>query len=357
MRLLCCLGCCPRNKQGSYEGSDRKKTFHPVLRENPDKFDFSNGIAFGDAWPKCPGIRSLRPIREGTSHLHGLSDGSVGKTIPVYTKAGERNTVHSLERLRRTVQIQCEYSSMGLAVEGVKSACVSMKPADSEGISEGCMYVRYPLASGDLFEVCVSEKGISHLESMVEPARDLARALQVMHEDDVVHRDIKAENVLVYHTEDGTLCWKWADFDFSRDIRPDERPSSPVGTREYLPPERSGDKIGNPYDAKKNDVWAFGVLLYTVASKLAFNPAGELLCDDNYVHRMLAVFLNKYRGSAYREQSYILVDLLLRMLERDPEKRCSMDEVCAHPFFTRVSLDRESYHPTLQAWLEDGSRK
>jgi serine/threonine protein kinase len=237
------------------------------------------------------------------------------------------------------VQIQHAYASRGYAVCPVVDACVvkhvSVKPASEE--TPASMYVSFPRAKCDLYDVLSDKKRRVSLADAQPLLKGLAEALRQMHQDGVVHRDIKIENVLVYKEEDGSECWKWTDFEYSRSVAPGERPSSPVGTDEYVAPERKVLRFLPPkYDAQKSDVWAFGALLYMVAAKQPFNTENELRSGERYIHSILQQhILREHCGTESFKQSCILVDLLLRMLEINPEKRCSMDEVCAHPFFTQ----------------------
>lgn len=136
---------------------------------------------------------------------------------------------------------------------------------------------------GDLFEV------VSHNTRPMSPGlirrifAELVAAVRHLHENYVVHRDIKLENVLVnlpaeslqkitdWRTYDRAII-TLSDLGLSRRIP--EPPESPLlqtrcGSEDYAAPEIL---MGQPYDGRSTDGWALGVLLYAMMeSRLPFD--------------------------------------------------------------------------------------
>ena len=96
--------------------------------------------------------------------------------------------------------------------------------------------------------------------------------MKYLHELEVVHRDLKLENLLLdtHGTHSRAEHWsdtfsldnmKLCDFGFSKDVLKCKEYLSKTycGSRAYVSPEIL---LGLPYDAKKADVWAIGVILY-----------------------------------------------------------------------------------------------
>lgn len=79
-----------------------------------------------------------------------------------------------------------------------------------------------------------------------------------MHKANIIHRDIKLENIMLEAT--GTL--KLADFGVSRRIRPGKRIFEQCGTPAYIAPEIIKDRQG--YSGTACDMWSAGCCLYAM---------------------------------------------------------------------------------------------
>ncbi|AEO69361.1 e8e15d69-371f-4230-810a-09336a9b3e75 [Thermothielavioides terrestris] len=139
----------------------------------------------------------------------------------------------------------------------------------------------------------------------------VARAVHHLHTKAlVVHRDIKDENVIL----DGEGNIKLIDFGSAAYIK-----SGPfdvfVGTIDYAAPEVLA---GKPYGGKEQDVWALGILLYTIIYKEnPFYSIDEIMDHDLRVPHIIS------------EES---IDLIRKMLNRDVQQRLDIEQVLAHPW-------------------------
>ncbi|KAG6151648.1 hypothetical protein E4U10_000264 [Claviceps purpurea] len=135
---------------------------------------------------------------------------------------------------------------------------------------------------GDLFDIATTQR------SLVTPAllrrifAEITGAVKYLHENNIVHRDIKLENVLVNLTPlelaDASVDWTkfptsvitLADLGLSRRITDDEKLETRCGSDDYAAPEVI---MGQPYDGRATDAWSLGVLLYALLeSRLPFDP-------------------------------------------------------------------------------------
>ncbi|PLB33219.1 serine/threonine-protein kinase [Aspergillus candidus] len=127
----------------------------------------------------------------------------------------------------------------------------------------------------------------------------------------VVHRDIKDENVIL----DGEGRIKLIDFGSAAYIK-----NGPfdvfVGTIDYAAPEVLQ---GKSYRGKEQDVWALGILLYTIVYKE--NPFYSV--DEILDHPLRVPFL------PFTEDC---IDLVRKMLDRDVDNRLTITEVLEHPW-------------------------
>ena len=88
--------------------------------------------------------------------------------------------------------------------------------------------------------------------------RQICSALQYLHQNNIIHRDLKLENLLMDSKRNIKLC----DFGFSKDLNvigSDELSRTYCGSKAYASPEIL---LGQPYDPKKADVWAMGVIFF-----------------------------------------------------------------------------------------------
>ncbi|KIV81209.1 hypothetical protein, variant 1 [Exophiala sideris] len=158
----------------------------------------------------------------------------------------------------------------------------------------------------DLFDYIELRTNMTEAESQ-NIFRQVVDAIHHLHTKAlVVHRDIKDENVVL----DGEGRIKLIDFGSAAYIK-----NGPfdvfVGTIDYAAPEVLQ---GKPYGGKEQDVWALGILLYTIAYKE--NPFYNL--DEILDHPLRVPYL------PFSEEC---LDLIRKMLDRDVERRITIEEL------------------------------
>ncbi|KAM7207379.1 Protein kinase-like domain containing protein [Naviculisporaceae sp. PSN 640] len=158
--------------------------------------------------------------------------------------------------------------------------------------------------------------------------RDLILGIEYLHSQGVVHRDIKPDNLLL--TEDNVL--KIVDFGVSEMFEKPEnmRTAKPAGSPAFLPPELCVAKHGD-VDGKAADIWSMGVSLYCLYyGRLPFERAGVL---DMYEA------IKTENAPIPEDEDPQFVDLMNKLLEKNPEKRITMDQLREHPWVTKEGED------------------
>lgn len=132
-------------------------------------------------------------------------------------------------------------------------------------------------------------------------------------QNNILHRDIKDENILV----DADFNIKLIDFGSAAYM--DGVFNRFAGTMQYCPPEI---RQGQEYRGPEQEVWALGLLLYTLLYSGA--PLSQV---DNI-------------ESVQQQISPLAMDLLSNMLHQDPNKRPTLDSIKKHPWMESWSKHR-----------------
>ncbi|NXN40105.1 TSSK6 kinase, partial [Rhinoptilus africanus] len=180
-------------------------------------------------------------------------------------------------------------------------------------VSSGKVYIVMEAAATDLQQL-VQELGKL---PCVPRARDIfaqvVGAVRYLHNRNLVHRDLKCENVLL--TADGRRA-KLSDFNFSKEVNSYlDLSTTFCGSAAYASPELL---MGLPYDAKKYDIWSLGVMLYVMVT-------GCIPFDDTHVCSMPQ---QQKKGVQYPEGLPPLPEpcqtLIAQLLQFNPASRPSV---------------------------------
>ncbi|XP_061843431.1 MAP/microtubule affinity-regulating kinase 3a isoform X9 [Nerophis lumbriciformis] len=176
--------------------------------------------------------------------------------------------------------------------------------------TERTLYLVMEYASGgEVFDYLVAHGRMKEKEARAK-FRQIVSAVQYCHQKHIVHRDLKAENLLL----DADMNIKIADFGFSNEFTLGNKLDTFCGSPPYAAPELFQ---GKKYDGPEVDVWSLGVILYTLVS-------GSLPFDGQNLKELRErVLRGKYRIPFY--MSTDCENLLKRFLVLNPAKRGTLE--------------------------------
>ena len=173
----------------------------------------------------------------------------------------------------------------------------------------------------DLLDYILTKNKLSEEESL-KFFQQLINALFYLHSQNIAHRDIKIDNMLL----DRNRNLKLVDFGLSTKYPDDNLLDQPCGTVVYAAPEVLQ---GKEYHGMLADVWSSGIVLYGMLSGyLPFGEANDEINKQNIIR-------GKIKFPSYFSDK--AKDLLMHMLDLDPMTRYTLQEIRNHPWFNLVN--------------------
>lgn len=194
-------------------------------------------------------------------------------------------------------------------------------------------------AAGDFYDLLLSHGRFDETQARAFFAQ-LVDAVSYCHSRGVFHRDLKPENLLL----DAAGRLQITDFGFGA-VKDREGMvlKTSCGSPHYCAPEVWAS--GDGYDGRKTDAFSVGVILYVlVVGGQPFSDA----CERELLRKVSEC---RARYPAYL--SVEVVDLMKRLLVRDPEKRWDLDMVRGHPWFMGVSFSQAVSYEEVEVEVEE----
>ena len=172
---------------------------------------------------------------------------------------------------------------------------------------------------GELFDYIVKNEKLTEEESSIF-FYQLINGIEYIHSKGISHRDLKPENLLLAENK----ILKIIDFGLSHEFEGDELLKTKCGSPSYAAPEI----ICCPYyDGFKVDIWCCGIILYAMlCGYLPFEGDDNNLLFQNILNcePELPEFLSE-----------LSKDIILQILNPDPDTRITIDEIKKHKFYLK----------------------
>jgi serine/threonine-protein kinase len=181
----------------------------------------------------------------GMSTVYLARDGTLDRQVAVKVMHREMSEQpDQLERFRQEARAVAKISHPNV---------VAVIDAGEDG---GHPYIVFEYVEGETLKQRIARVGALDTQEALAYAIEIARGLTVAHARNMVHRDIKPQNVLI----DAEGRAKLTDFGISRQLEQDGMTATGrvLGTTDYVAPEQA---MGHPVDPR-SDIYSLGVVLY-----------------------------------------------------------------------------------------------
>jgi len=293
--------------------------------EQPQRLKISDGEVLDGKYlvGKVLGRGNFAECRE--AHLlKEFSESSGGKVALKIVRRSECDDLQEFENFDREMELWCKLNHPNilplLDVIEADDAIIAVSP-----IAE----------KGNLYDIITKQGPFSEEEARVI-FRRIESAISYLHNvHEVVHKDIKLENILMDCDNHVYVC----DFGLSMCLRDEDALARYhscstdtifcQGSLWYMAPEQISDTVGRDgevkADPKKADSWAMGVVLYAMLT-------GKLPFQDDYFPRLQRSIENGEYEPLLESFCPELRHLVENLLCTDWQKRFSLEQILQHPW-------------------------
>ncbi|KAM5237693.1 testis-specific serine/threonine-protein kinase 1-like [Ctenodactylus gundi] len=252
-----------------------------------------------------------------------LGEGSYAKVKSAYSERLKTNVaVKIIDRKKAPTDFLEKFLPREIEVLTIVSHSSIIKTYEIFETMQGKVYIIMELGvQGDLLDF-IKSQGALQEEDARKKFHQLSSAIKYCHDLDIVHRDLKCENLLL----DKDYNIKVTDFGFSKRCTRDDSGHLTLsktfcGSAAYAAPEVLQ---GIPYQPKVYDIWSLGVILYIMV-------CGSMPYDDSNIKRMLRL-QKEHRVNFPRSKRLTseCKDLIYHMLQPDVARRLRIDDILSH---------------------------
>ncbi len=183
----------------------------------------------------------------------------------------------------------------------------------------GPLYIITEFIEGLSITDTLKSSGLMSLEQTIDVGIQIAEVLSAAHEQGVIHRDLKPDNIMLTPSKRGRFVVKVLDFGIAKIIDEDEGPAtetgSVFGTPEFMSPEQAR---GVQVDGRA-DIYAFGIILcFLQTGKLPFKGGSKLAVLNQQINSPPPKLASLRPGMTFSEG---MQDIMMKCLEKKADDR------------------------------------
>ncbi|WP_394838158.1 protein kinase [Pendulispora rubella] len=270
-----------------------------------DNFEYPSGILIPGTKYKV--IRRLGAGGMGT--VYEVEDTNIEKRYVLKTLHASLSSRADLaERMRREARALARLEHRNI---------VQVITADVTADSLRLTYLVMEKLNGHTLRTVLDNKTRLNVDTACRLSIDLLNALYHAHENRIIHRDVKPENIFLHRDADGTTVTKLLDFGIMTEADPETHTQTGhnrfIGTLRYAAPEQLS---GRPITAQ-TDIYAAGLCLYEIIT--GYGPFDDLSSTSEIAHAHLNTIAPPI--SRHVRVPRQLEDIVRRALAKDPADR------------------------------------
>ncbi|CAK68809.1 unnamed protein product (macronuclear) [Paramecium tetraurelia] len=198
--------------------------------------------------------------------------------------------------------------------------------------TQNSLYVGLELLEGGSLYDLIKEKTLLSTSQIQQIMVGVLQGLHHMHQKDIMHRDLKLENILFKHQKkmDSVVI---ADYGLATKVNEPVYLYSRCGTPGFVAPEVINLKDQKAHYSEVCDIYSLGLVFYILLSgKQAFSGKSY----GTVIKQNREAVIN-FQIKQLQQAPSSAMDLMRRMLEKDPNRRISAADCLKHPFLAEMN--------------------